>query len=220
MLTIGRTEQLSVFTKTPSRFINMGMVFGKISVETPKFELIQSTSDYEIRKYPPSVVAEVTYDPSQFKGDKDGGFQVLANYIGAFGNPQNTKPETIAMTAPVITKSEKIAMTAPVVTTGGDDEKKTVTMGFILPEKYKKAEEAPQPVDERVVVRDEGEKKYGVVRFGGVATDNVVEEKVDKLKKSLERDGFKVVGEFLLARYNPPWTLPNYRTNEVMIPVE
>ncbi|KAJ1411270.1 SOUL heme-binding protein [Sesbania bispinosa] len=205
----------------------MGMVFGKIGVETPKFEVIKSTTDYEIRKYPPSVVAEVTYDPSQFKGNKDGGFMVLANYIGALGNPQNTKPEKIAMTAPVITKDtvgsgEKIAMTAPVVTKAGEEgeKNKMVTMQFILPSTYGKAEEAPKPTDERVVIREEGEKKYGVVKFGGVATDEVVKEKVKKLSMSLERDGFKVIGDFLLARYNPPWTIPAFRTNEVMIPVE
>ncbi|KAK2657719.1 hypothetical protein Ddye_010771 [Dipteronia dyeriana] len=205
----------------------MGMVFGKISVETPNYEVVQSSPDYEIRKYTPSVVAEITYDPSQFKGDKDGGFSVLANYIGALGNPQNTKPEKIAMTAPVITKSssesgsEKIAMTAPVVTkSGGEGEKKMVTMQFLLPAKYVKAEEAPKPVDERVVIREEGERKYGVVKFGGVASEEVVEERVDKLKKSLERDGYRAVGESLLARYNPPWTLPPFRTNEIMIPVE
>jgi hypothetical protein len=205
----------------------MGMILGKISVETPKYQLIKSLADYEIRKYVPSVIAEFTYDPSQFKGNKDGGFTVLANYIGALGNPQNTKPEKIAMTAPVITKTqessgEKIAMTAPVVTkAGGEEEKKNmVSMQFLLPDKYKKAEEAPKPVDERVVIREEGERKYGVVKFGGVATEAVVEEKVDKLKKSLERDGYKVTGEFLMARYNPPWTLPPFRTNEVMIPIE
>ncbi|KAK2447863.1 SOUL heme-binding family protein [Trifolium repens] len=119
----------------------MGMVFGKIGVETPKYEVIKTTEDYEIRKYAASVAAEVTYDPSQFKGNKDGGFMVLANYIGALGNPQNTKPEKIAMTAPVITKDagEKIAMTAPVVTkSGGSEEEKNkmVTMQFILPTRY------------------------------------------------------------------------------------
>ncbi|KAF9619213.1 hypothetical protein IFM89_005767 [Coptis chinensis] len=43
---------------------------------------------------------------------------VLASYIGVIGQPQNTKPEKIAMSAPVITltESETIAMTAPVVT--------------------------------------------------------------------------------------------------------
>ncbi|XP_058729158.1 heme-binding-like protein At3g10130, chloroplastic [Vicia villosa] len=197
----------------------MGMVFGKIGVETPKYEVIKTTPDYEIRKYAPSVAAEVTYDPSQFKGNKDGGFMILANYIGALGNPQNTKPEKIAMTAPVITKdsAEKIAMTAPVVT---NERNKMVTMQFILPASYGKVEDAPKPIDERVVIREEGERKYGVVKFGGVASDEVVKEKVEKLKLSLEKDGFKVVGEFLLGRYNPPWTIPMFRTNEVMIPVE
>lgn len=201
----------------------MGMVFGKITVETPKYVVLQSTEDYVIRKYFPSVAAEVTYDPSQFKGNKDGGFTLLANYIGVLGNPQNTKPEKIAMTAPVITKSssEKIAMTAPVVTkSGGEGERKMVTMQFILPEKYRTAEDAPKPVDERVVIREERERKYGVVGFRGVATEEVVAEKVTKLKAALERDGHKVVGEFVLGRYNPPWTLPMFRTNEVMIPIE
>lgn len=203
----------------------MGMVFGRICVETPKYEVIQSSAAYEIRKYVPSVIAEITYDPSQFKGNKDGGFTVLANYIGALGNPQNTRPEKIAMTTPVITKNpEKIAMTTPVVTkTGGAREeelKNMVTMQFLLPAKYQKAEEAPRPVDERVVIREEGERKYGVVKFGGVATEEVVKGKVEKLKQSLEEDGYKVIGQFLLARYNPPWTLPPFRTNEVMVPVE
>ncbi|KAJ6798847.1 heme-binding-like protein, chloroplastic [Iris pallida] len=209
----------------------MGMVFGKISVETPKYEVLHRAADYEIRKYFPSVVAQVTYDPSQLGGDRDGGFLILANYIGALGNPHNSKPEKIAMTAPVVTTKaatspEKIAMTAPVVTSsggsGGEEQSssKSVTMQFVLPAKYTRAEEAPKPTDERVVIREEGERKYGVVRFGGVATDRAVEEKVEKLRGSLERDGHKVVGEFLLARYNPPWTLPPFRTNEVMLPIE
>lgn len=216
----------------------MGMVLGKISVETPKYTVIESKDDYEIRKYPPSVIAQVTYDPSQFEGNnknkedtrflvksKDAGFTLLAKYIGAFGSPQNTRPEKIAMTAPVITKTaptaaEKIAMTAPVVTKSSGDDKKIVTMQFLLPSKYQKAEDAPKPSDERVVIVEEGERKYGVVRFGGIATDEVVAEKVEKLKKNLERDGHKVIGDHVLARYNPPWTLPMFRTNDVMIPVE
>lgn len=201
----------------------MGMVFGKINVETPNYQVIKTSPDYEIRQYPPSVIAEFTYDPSEFKGNKDGGFTVLANYIGALGSPQNKKPEKIAMTAPVITKStdksEAIAMTAPVVTKENENNK-MVTMEFILPSKYRKAEEVPQPLDERVKIREEGEVKYGVVKFSGVASDSVVEEKVGKLKEKLESDGYKVIGDFVLARYNPPFTLPPFRTNEVMIPIE
>ncbi|CAO2834471.1 unnamed protein product [Amaranthus hypochondriacus] len=201
----------------------MGLILGKITVETPKYEVIKSTNEYEIRKYPPSVIAEVTYDPSEMKGNIDGGFTILANYIGALGNPQNTKSEKVAMTAPVITQNnaEKIAMTAPVITkTEESGEKDMVRMQFILPSKYERAEDAPKPLDERVVIKEEGEKKYGAVKFSGLTSDGVVKDKVEKLKSALEKDGYKVIGDFLLARYNPPWTLPPLRTNEVLIPVE
>ncbi|KAJ9180624.1 hypothetical protein P3X46_008841 [Hevea brasiliensis] len=89
-----------------------------------------------------------------------------------------------------------------------------VTVQFLLPAKHK--EEAPKPTDERVVIREEGERKYGVVNFADVAADHVMKEKVEKLKKSLERDGYKATGEFVLARYKPPWTLPSFRANEVI----
>ncbi|CAA0830546.1 SOUL heme-binding family protein [Striga hermonthica] len=201
----------------------MGMILGKIGVETPKHEIIAAAAGYEIRKYPPAVVAEVTYDPAQFTSEKDGAFKILADYIGAFGEPRNARPERIAMTAPVLTAAapapERIAMTAPVVTAAGSGG--MVTMGFILPAKYARAADAPLPVDGRVALRDEGERKYGVVRFGGSAREEVVEEKASGLRECLERDGYRAAGDFVLARYNPPWiTLPPFRTNEVMIPVE
>ncbi|CAL4953642.1 unnamed protein product [Urochloa decumbens] len=226
----------------------MGMVLGRITVETPKHEVLHAGDGYEIRRYPPCVAAEFTYDPKDWKGNPDGGFTVLANYIGALGKPQNTKPEKIAMTAPVITSgagdaegdasSEKIAMTAPVITSAGGGEPEPVamtapvitadgeqapgkvTMQFLLPSKYAKAEEAPRPTDERVVIREVPERKYGVARFSGVAAEKTVREKAEGLRAALEKDGYTVKGPFVLARYNPPFTLPPLRTNEVMFPVE
>ncbi|PKI43404.1 hypothetical protein CRG98_036161 [Punica granatum] len=202
----------------------MGLILGKITVETPEYQLLHATADYEIRLYGPSVVAEVTYDPAKFNGNRDGGFMLLANYIGALGDPQNSKPEKIAMTAPVITKpsssphAETIEMTAPVVTMEGESNE--VTMQFILPSNYTKAEAAPKPLDERVVIKEEAERKFGVVKFSGTTPEKVVKDKVEKLRESLERDGYKVIGNYLLARYNDPRTLLPFRTNEVMILIE
>lgn len=215
----------------------MGTVLGRIGVETPKYEVIFKGSDYEIREYQPSVVAEVTYDPSQMKkGGKDGGFMILANYIGAIGNPCNIKPESqiegekIAMTAPVFThesspQSQPIAMTAPVMTAEQttDDEsghtKKLVTMQFVLPSDYT-MENVPRPIDPSVSVKEVPARKYGVVTFSGVADEALVQTMVQKLRKSLEDGGYQVTGDYVLGRYNPPWTLPFLRTNEVMLPVE
>lgn len=214
----------------------MGTVLGRISVEAPKYEVISKGPDYEIREYQPSVVAEVTYDPSQMNRGRDGGFMILANYIGAVGKPCNIKPESqtegekIAMTAPVITQesspqSQSIAMTAPVMTAEQttDDEsgdaKKLVTMQFVLPSDYT-MENVPRPTDPRVSVKEVPVRKYGVVTFSGVADEALVQTMVQKLRKSLEDGGYHVTGDYVLGRYNPPWTLPFLRTNEVMLPVE
>lgn len=209
----------------------MGMILGKITVETPKYKSLEKKGDVEIREYEPAVVAEVTYDPKTMKRGRDGGFMVLAGYIGAVGTPCNKKGsepgEKIAMTAPVITQehggAEKIAMTAPVITKEGEGSGEAknglVTMQFVLPSTYT-LETAPTPTDDRVKLKEFPSKKYGVITFSGSANAKLEEEQVQKLKSSLEADGYKILGEHLLARYNPPWTPWFLKTNEVMIPVE
>ncbi|CAM6127628.1 unnamed protein product [Calypogeia fissa] len=213
----------------------MGTVIGKVSVETPKYNVTSSGEGYEIREYPPQLAAEVTYNPTTMKRGADGGFMVLAAYIGAVGKPANVAPkgesgEKIAMTAPVITQEgagqkgepEKIAMTAPVVTQESEAEgkNKLITMQFILPAQYKSVESTPKPTDERVVVKEIPGRKYGVTTFSGVADNSLVEKKLVGLKAALEKGGFTITGQHLVARYNPPWTPGFLRTNEVLLPVE
>ncbi|GLJ07351.1 hypothetical protein SUGI_0064960 [Cryptomeria japonica] len=191
----------------------MGTVIGKISAETPKYQVLAKGTDYEIREYEASIAAQVTYDPTQMKRGRDGGFMILAGYIGAVGKPNNVKPQKEQQ------EGEKIAMTAPVITQESDDAKKMVTMQFILPSSYT-GENVPRPNDSRVSIKEMPKRKYGVVTFSGVTDEGVVKNKVEKLRKSLEEDGYRVAGDYVLARYNPPWTLPFLRTNEIMLPVE
>lgn len=112
-------------------------------------------------------------------------------------------------------------MTAPVITKegGSSEEKNLVTMQFVLPSKYT-LETAPTPTDDRVKLKEFPSKKYGVITFSGTVNPKLEEEQVQKLKSSLETDGYKILGGHLLARYNPPWTPWFLKTNEVMIPVE
>lgn len=117
---------------------------------------------------------------------------------------------------------EKIAMTGPVITEEKQDsagEKKLVTMQFVLPSKYA-LEDAPTPTDDRVKLKETPLKKYGVIKFSGTANDKLTEQQLQKLKSALEAGGHKIMGEHMLARYNPPWTPWFLKTNEVMIPVE
>jgi hypothetical protein len=208
----------------------MGIILGKITVETPKYKSVEKKGEIEIREYEPAVVAEVSYDPKTMKSGRDGGFMILASYIGAIGKPCNKKGsepgEKIAMTAPVITQehggAEKIAMTAPVITKEGEgdnENKSMVTMQFVLPASYT-LETAPTPTDDRVKLKEFPSKTYGVITFSGTVNPKLEEQQVQKLKTSLESDGYKIMGDHLLARYNPPWTPWFLKTNEVMIPVE
>lgn len=106
----------------------MGVVFGRISEETPKYDVVAEDigEGVMVRRYAPVYVAKcVSTDFSNIKNRNDfnsAAFRVLAKYIGVFTKPRNTvaseqteSGEKIAMTAPV--KLEKIPMTAPVVLT-------------------------------------------------------------------------------------------------------
>ncbi|EFJ15491.1 hypothetical protein SELMODRAFT_445583 [Selaginella moellendorffii] len=197
----------------------MGMVLGKISVETPKYELVRKEDGFEVRDYAPRIIAEVSYDPAEMRSGRDGGFSILADYIGALGKPKNEPAQKIAMTAPVITKQSSSGgaiANAPVIESKSDGR---VTMQFVLPSGLT-MESIPRPMDERVRVIPLPQQKFGVLGFTGVAGDDLVKNKVELLRKNLAAAGYQVAGDYILARYNPPWTPGFLRTNEVMLPLE
>ncbi len=82
-------------------------VFYVQNVETPVYRVVAQEGDFEVRDYPPLVVAEV-----RRQGPRQAGFGPLARYIFA----EERGGERISMTAPVTQqRPERISsMTAPV----------------------------------------------------------------------------------------------------------
>ena len=80
-------------------------------------------------------------------------------------------------------------------------------------------EELPTPEDERVELRAVPAFTAAVIRFSGWATDGKSERKREELMEQLQLRGLAVIGDPVLNQYNPPWTLPFLRRNEVMVPV-
>lgn len=208
----------------------MGSVLGIISEETPKHEVVKKYEGYEVRCYAPSIVAEVTSDSiksDEIKTDRDFSkmaFPLLAKYIGVFSTPENTqgnKPQAMAMTAPVIMsaqKSEAMAMTAPVVMEAKDSR---MSMQFVLPSKYT-MESVPKPTNEAVHIYELPPRTLAAMAFTGRFDMASALKKAEELRKLLEKDGVSVAenGHWTYAGYNPPWTLPWLRTNEVFWPVD
>lgn len=180
-------------------------------LETPKYEVVESQGDIEIRQYEPMIIAEV-----QTEGEREDaigdGFRLLADYI--FGN--NAVERDIAMTAPVQQESAEIAMTAPVQqqSAGGSWQ-----VSFVMPSEYTLAT-LPKPKDGRVSIKEIPSKKFAVVTFSGTHSDENIKEPEKRLMDYVEAGNIPVFGSPKYAFYDPPWTFPPMRRNEVMIEIE
>jgi len=184
-----------------------------MAIEEPAFKTVLQEGAFEIRDYPPLVVAEVTVPGGQWEaGNK--GFRLLAGYI--FGG--NKRRQSIAMTAPVAMApaGEKIAMTAPVTqieTAGAWIVRFNMPSGATL-------ETLPAPDDPKVQLKRLPAERFAVIRFSGWALKGDVVAKSAELVAAAKAHQLRAIGPVSLAQYNPPWTLWFMRRNEVMIPVE
>lgn len=183
-----------------------------MAIEEPKFIVLSKTEDYEIRKYDSICVAE-TEIKSDFENAGNYGFRILADYI--FGN--NKSKAKISMTAPVIQtpKSEKIAMTAPVTqmqTSSG------FFVQFTMPANYT-LENIPEPNDPRVIIKQIPSRNVAVYRYTGSWSKSRYETMLKKFREALLKNGVKVIGEPVFARFNSPFQLWFLRRNEIWLQV-
>jgi hypothetical protein len=191
-------------------------VFGINSVEEADYSVLKSEDKFELRLYEPLVVAE-TYVGGDFDDAGGVAFSILFDYISG----ENTTSDDIAMTAPVIGNeaeadtSREIAMTVPVLE---ESEAKGWRYMFVLPSKYT-IETAPKPLNKKVKLSRMPEKRVAVVRFSGLYDERFIGEKTTKLQKWMLANNLTPTSKPRWAGYNPPWTLPPLRRNEVMIDV-
>mmetsp|Transcript_49936 Transcript_49936/g.143540 ORF Transcript_49936/g.143540 Transcript_49936/m.143540 type:complete len:221 (-) Transcript_49936:119-781(-) len=198
-----------------------GEVFGRIGhYESYAYSVLKDYGTWSVRRYAPAVAVETTGTG----GGDDGSFMKLAKYIGVFSKPENTKrgaasssaPTAIAMTTPVISESVAVAMTTPVISDPG------AAMKFVLPSKYRSAADAPAPTDPNVRLVDVPERAMAAIRFSGRCKgcqDPVAIERHQELLRLMRELGLEPAGAWELHRFNPPFTLARFRTNEVLVPV-
>ncbi len=182
--------------------------------EQPKYEIIDRIgSVVEIRQYSSRIAAEVTIDTVGRDDPRGDAFRIVAGYI--FGaNKGKTK---IDMTSPVEveTTGEKIAMTAPVEI---NESANGLTMRFFMPARYSRAD-LPEPADRRVRLVDIPSKTIASLRFSGSTGNAAVVEKTTELLKTLSGSHWTVEATPTAFFYNPPWTIPFFRRNEIVVTV-
>jgi hypothetical protein len=210
-------------------FLFVSLIFGSsaMAVEEPKFEILVQDGKFEVRKYAPVIVAETFID-----GDMDAasgkGFRAIADFI--FGNnkaPLSDASSKIAMTAPVTMQaqgqSSKIAMTAPVAIQPASEGASLVgaqswRVQFVMPSQYTLAS-LPKPNNSAVTLRELPAKTVAVAKYSGFNTENRIQNETLALVAWMQTRQLTAAGSAQLARYDPPWTLPMWRRNEIHMDV-
>jgi hypothetical protein len=203
-----------VFWVVMGTAILVAILWGPIvsNVEQARYDVVESHGKIEIRDYAPMIVAEVGVPGDRETAISDG-FRKIADYI--FGN--NVPSRKVAMTAPVTQKpGEKIAMTAPVTQRG---EEGLWQVRFVMPSSHT-MESLPKPNSPDVVLREVTGKRFAVIRFSGRAKTKSLAERTRELHAFIENKQLQAISEPTYAFFNPPWTLPFLRRNEVMIEIE
>ena len=183
----------------------------RTGTEEPMSVREASVGDVEIRRYGPRIAAQTVVRGDEIEA-RNAGFRLIAGYI--FGG--NHRKTTIAMTAPVAQQNEKIAMTAPVAQSRGAEGQSVIR--FFMPSKWS-MDLLPEPDDERVELVEVPGETYAVLRFSGNRSPATIAAKTDELLNALRDSDFQPSGEPVAWFYDPPWTLPFRRRNEVAVPV-
>lgn len=167
-------------------------------VKEPAYSLVSTEGNIELRDYAPMVIAEVDVEGQRGEA-ANAGFLLLADYI--FGN-----------NAP----AEKLQMTAPVIQAPDNGRWK---VRFVMPAEYT-VETLPAPNNTQVSLIPLAAKRFAVIRFSGTSSSGNLDRHRERLMAYAQDKKLGSKGPPIMAFYNPPWTFPLFRRNEIMIEVE
>ncbi len=185
-----------------------------IATEEPSYRVVEKLSGgVEIREYGKRIAAEVTVEESDPDKARRKAFDLLAGYI--FG--ENRQKQSVAMTAPVEieTRGREIAMTSPVEV---DYRGGAMTMRFFMPASYG-MRDLPEPGNAKVKLDEAPAETMAVLRYSGSTKDEVVTAQSAALLEALQKSRWNATKEVKAFFYNPPWTIPFLRRNEVVVEV-
>lgn len=184
----------------------------------PRFVVERETAGLQIRRYGPRIAAETTVDADNEAAARNAGFRRLAGYI--FGG--NHESARIAMTAPVTQEpsdarsGQKIAMTAPVAQAVAADDAWVIR--FFMPADHS-METLPAPNDPAVKLVTVPAETVAVLRFTGDRGPEAVASHTADLLHALQDTTLEPDGPPVAWFYDPPWTIPMLRRNEIAVPV-
>ena len=173
-------------------------MFGDISVKVAPFEVLMADGPFELRHYDRLILVSTKMPHGM--NSASGPFRRLFDYISG----DNEKKAKIAMTAPVLMDQSGQTSQA---------------MSFVLPENLSLIS-APSPKNPSVKLMELKNYTVAVVSFSGFLNQKTISIHKALLENWIVARGMEIKGMAKAAGYNPPFTLPFLRRNEVFIPVK
>ena len=202
----------------PVLVLNLSCSFVGIrsGTEQPHYEVLDVLSKHvEIRRYGSRLAVETTVKGGDGRKARSEAFRRLFNYISGANKPGSTvimtteREEVHDAGKPGV----KIAMTAPVEMAVSQD---FTLMRFFLP-KDLSTNTAPRPKDHRVNVITVPEQTLAVLTFTGSASGGDLEVQQKRLAVTLASSSHWQAQDTVTEYYyDPPWTLPFMRRNEIV----
>ena len=90
---------------------------------------------------------------------------------------------------------------------------------FVMPSAYT-MQTLPKPNNSEVILKEVTGKRFAVIRFSGLARANSLAAHTKELEAFILENNLQTVSDPTYAFFNPPWTLPFLRRNEVMIEID
>ena len=172
-------------------------VFGDSGVEISPYRVLEKEEAFELRHYDRLVLVTTSMTGLQ---EQRSPFSMLFAYISGDNDTD-----------------QKIAMTAPVFMDQNDAQSET--MSFVLPASFS-YEDAPKPKDPSVKLENLTDYTVATITFSGFLRQENIQKHKALLDGWIHKKEYKVTGPAKAAGYNPPFTIPAMRRNEVLVPVE
>lgn len=162
--------------------------------ETPTYEVVKSDGNIEIRHYQAFQIVTYTTNEDPYSNQ---GFQTLFQYIQA----NNSLKASVDMTVPVLQEFKPDGM----------------TMSFIIPQKYMLGVPKPNHPDLHIDHFKEG--YYAAITFKGSQSIGNLRQNQTELLFWLKKNELTTDSDIIAAFYNPPFTPPFMRRNELLVKI-
>jgi hypothetical protein len=90
---------------------------------------------------------------------------------------------------------------------------------FVMPSGYT-LETLPTPNNAAVKLIAVPAERFAAIQFSGLAGDEAIARHKQHLFDRLAEQALTPQGEAVMAFYNPPWTLPFLRRNEILVKIQ